>query len=131
MAPAPATAPNVVSGFTSLEPEIFSFLNGWMNDWQSRNAAAFFGRYAPEFKGTSTSRADWESILRPRIEGRRRISIGIQDLRSRTVSPTEVRLIFRQIYESDAGNDIGLKAMFLVKREGRWMIEREFFTPQQ
>ena len=27
------------------------------------------------------------------------------------------------------GNDIGLKAMILTRRDGRWLIEREYFTP--
>ena len=101
-----------------------------MNDWQSRNATSFFARYAPEFKGTAATRTEWEGILRPRIEGRRRISVGVSDLKSITVSPTQVRVLFKQTYESDAGNDIGLKAMYLVKRQGRWLIEREFFSPQ-
>jgi hypothetical protein len=134
VAPTPAPAPlppGVYAGFDALEPDVATFLNGWVNDWQSRNAAAFFARYVPEFRGTSASRADWEAVLRPRIEGRRRIAVSIVDLRSRVVTPTEVRLIFRQVYESDAGNDIGLKAMYLVKRDGRWLIEREFFTATQ
>jgi hypothetical protein len=51
------------------------------------------------------------------------------DVRVRMVSPTEARLVFRQDYDSDAYREVGTKAMFLVKRDGRWFIEREFFTP--
>lgn len=131
-APAPAPAPAAAAGsFAGLDPEVTAFLNGWMNDWQSRNATAFFSRYVPEFKGTSATRAEWEALRRPRIESRLSISIGVQDVRGRMDSPTNARVVFRQLYESDAGSEIGTKAMFLVKREGRWLIEREFFTPQQ
>lgn len=131
-APAPAPAPAAATGsFAGLDPEVTAFLNGWMNDWQSRNATAFFSRYVPEFKGTSATRAEWEALRRPRIESRLSISIGVQDVRGRMDSPTNARVVFRQLYESDAGSEIGTKAMFLVKRDGRWLIEREFFTPQQ
>lgn len=129
-APAPAPAP-VAGGFGSLDPEIGAFLTGWMNDWQARNATAFFARYVPEFKGTSPSREEWEALRRPRIESRLSISIGVQDVRAQRVSPTSARVVFRQVYDSDAGSEIGTKALFLVQRDGRWLIEREFFTPAQ
>ncbi len=126
---APAAA--ATTGFSSIEPDISAFLTQWMNDWQTRNANAFFAHYAPEFKGTSGTRQEWEALRRPRIESRLSISIGVLDVRTRVVSPTEARVVFRQAYESDAGSEVGTKAMFLVKRDGRWLIEREFFTPVQ
>ena len=131
--PPPAPAPAVVtsSGFSTLEPEVGAFLTGWMNDWQTRNATNFFARYVPEFRGTSASRGEWEALRRPRIESRQGVSLAVLDVRSRMVSPTEARLVFRQVYDSDAGSEIGTKAMFLTKRDGRWLIDREFFTPSQ
>jgi outer membrane protein assembly factor BamE len=130
-APAAApTAPQPVSvGFGGLDPEVSGFLNGWMNDWQARNSGAFFQRYAPEFKGTSASRADWEAQRRPSIESRVNVSLAVQDVRGVMVAPGVARVVFRQVYDSDAGSEIGTKALFLVKRDGRWLIEREFFTP--
>ncbi len=133
-APAPLPPPQVLpsaSTLASADPEITTFLNRWTSDWQSRNAAAYFAHYMPEFKGTSNSRAEWEALRRTRIEGGTRISLAALDVRVRMVSPTEARLVFRQNYESDAFSEIGTKAMFLVKRDGRWLIEREFFTPLQ
>jgi outer membrane protein assembly factor BamE len=126
----PQPAPSA-STLASADPEITTFLNRWTSDWQSRNAVAYFANYLPEFKGTSDTRAEWEALRRTRIEGRSRISVAALDVRVRMVSPTEARLVFRQVYESDAFNEIGTKAMFLVKRDGRWLIEREFFTPAQ
>jgi outer membrane protein, adhesin transport system len=126
----PQPAPSA-STLASADPEITTFLNRWTSDWQSRNAVAYFANYLPEFKGTSATRAEWEALRRTRIEGRSRISVAALDVRVRMVSPTEARLVFRQVYESDAFNEIGTKAMFLVKRDGRWLIEREFFTPAQ
>lgn len=126
---APPPAP--VAGFVGLDGEVTAFLNGWMNDWQARNASAFFARYVPEFRGTSASRAEWEAARRPRIESRLNVSIAVQDVRGVMVSPSAARIVFRQVYDSDAGSEIGTKALFLVKRDGRWLIEREFFTPAQ
>lgn len=126
--PQPAPSANVLS---AADPDITAFLNRWTSDWQSRNATAYFSHYLSEFKGTSATRAEWEALRRTRIEGRSRISVAASDVRVRMVSPTEARLVFRQVYESDAFNEIGTKAMFLVKRDGRWLIEREFFTPAQ
>jgi outer membrane protein, adhesin transport system len=114
---------------SSADPDITTFLNRWTSDWQARNAAAYFTHYLPEFKGTSATRAEWEALRRTRIEGRSRITLGVFDVRVRMVSPTEARLVFRQDYDSDAFKEVGTKAMFLVKRDGRWLIEREFFTP--
>lgn len=131
-APAPvAPLPAPVAGFVGLDGEVTAFLNGWMNDWQARNASAFFARYVPEFRGTSASRAEWEAARRPRIESRLNVSIAVQDVRGVMVSPNAARIVFRQIYDSDAGSEIGTKALFLVRRDGRWLIEREFFTPAQ
>ena len=130
----PAPSPALTSSASTLadaDPEITTLLNRWTLDWQSRNAGAFFGHYVPEFKGTSDTRSQWEALRRTRIEGRSRISLAALDVRARMVSPTEARLVFRQVYESDAFSEVGTKAMFLVKRDGRWFIEREFFTPAQ
>ncbi len=113
---------------TGVDPEIAAFLNQWIKDWQAKNAAAFFSHYVPEFRGSSASRPEWEAVTLPRIQGPRKLTVSIHDLRSRQVSPTEARIVFRQVYISDAGNDVFLKAMFLTKRDGRWMIEREFAT---
>ena len=130
VAPAAPAVPSAAP-FSSLDPELGGFLTGWMNDWQSRNATAFFARYGADFKGSSASREEWETLRRPRIEGRQRISIGVLDVRARMVSPVEARVVFRQVYESDAFNENGTKAMFLIKQNGRWIIDREFFTPAQ
>jgi outer membrane protein assembly factor BamE len=126
--PPPAPAPSA-STLASADPDITTFLNRWTSDWQARNAAAYFSHYLPEFTGTSATRAEWEALRRTRIEGRSRISLGVFDVRVRMVSPTEARLVFRQDYDSDAFKEVGTKAMFLVKRDGRWLVEREFFTP--
>ena len=130
---APAAAPSLPADATITQnnPEISAFLGRWANDWQSRNAAAYFSHYVPEFKGTSASRAEWEASRRTRIEGRSRISVVTSDVRMRVVSPTEARLVFRQVYDSDTFKEVGTKAMLLIKRDGRWLIEREFFTPSQ
>lgn len=125
-APAPGAA--VVGG---VSPEIDAFLNQWINDWQARNATAFFAHYVPEFRGTSASREDWEAGMLPRIQGPRRLTVSIQDLRSRVVSPVEARIVFREVFVSDVGNEVMLKAMFLTNRDGRWMVQREFATPDQ
>ena len=127
--PAAVPAPPVSVGFGGLDSEVSGFLNGWMNDWQARNSVAYFQRYVPEFKGSSASRAEWEAQRRPSIEARGNVSLAVQDVRGVMVSPGVARVVFRQIYDSDAGSEIGTKAMFLVKRDGRWLIEREFFTP--
>ncbi len=132
VAQAPASPPPApVPGFVGLDSEVTAFLNGWMNDWQARNASGFFARYVPEFRGTSASRAEWEAARRPRIESRLNVSIAVQDVRGVMVPPNAARIVFRQVYDSDAGSEIGTKALFLVKRDGRWLIEREFFTPAQ
>jgi outer membrane protein assembly factor BamE len=128
-APAPAPAPAVSSGFAGMDADVAAFLNGWMNDWQARNAQAYFARYLPEFKGTSATRAEWEAQRRPRIETRSGMTLGVQDVRAVMVPPDGARIVFRQVYNSDAGSEVGTKALFLVKRDGRWLIEREFFTP--
>lgn len=130
-APAPVPPAPVASASTlaSADPDITTFLNRWTSDWQARNTSAYFSHYLPDFKGTSETRAEWEALRRTRIEGRTRISLGVFDVRVRMVSPTEARLVFRQDYDSDAFKEVGTKAMFLVKRDGRWLIEREFFTP--
>jgi outer membrane protein assembly factor BamE len=131
-APAPLSPPPPAPSSSTLanaDPEITTLLNRWTSDWQARDTAAYFSHYLPDFKGTSETRAEWEALRRTRIEGRSRISLAVLDVRVRMVSPTEARLVFRQNYDSDAYKEVGTKAMFLVKRDGRWLIEREFFTP--
>ena len=127
-APSPAASVNTLAG---ADPEITTFLNRWTSDWQARNATAYFIHYLPEFKGTSATRTEWEAQRRSRIEGQQGISLAVLDVRVRMVSPTEARLVFRQNYSSGSYSEVGTKAMFLVKRDGRWFIEREFFTPAQ
>jgi outer membrane protein assembly factor BamE len=130
-APGVATAQPVEQNLAAMEREIIAMLEGWRNAWANRNVPQYLTYYTPDFKADSASRADWEKQRRERIGAAKSIRIDLSEVKVLITAPDAARVGMTQRYVSDTLDQAGAKSLYLVKREGKWLIEREVFLPKQ
>lgn len=111
--------------------DLEAFLAGWRNAWAGRDVAAYLQHYHPDFKGQTSSPAQWRAA-RQRVIGRAgQIEIELGQPEIRREGEDRAWLTFDQRYRSSALSDDGLKQLQLRKIDGRWLIEQEVFTPRK
>lgn len=133
-APAPAVAPAVKPAAASAPPvalsaagtsEVEAAVRSWAAAWSQRDMPAYFAAYAPDFRGQTSSRKAWEQDRHARIAARKRIKVGLSDLRI-SVDGDQATAKFRQSYASDALSSTSRKTLHLVRTaNGRWLIRQE------
>lgn len=129
---APSTPPGNAprnSAVSVVEQEVSAFVNQWTADWQARNPAQLLSHYTAQFNGGGARRAEWAAQISQRLEKASNITLSVTDLRVRTNSANAITVTFTQALQIDATREVGTKTLELVKRDGRWLIERESFTP--
>jgi len=125
--PAAPTAAIAPPPDNSLHP----FLTAWRDAWASRDVAAYLQHYHPDFKGQTSSPAQWRAA-RQRVIGRAgQIELELGQPEIRREGEDRAWLTFEQRYRSQALSDEGLKQLQLRKVDGRWLIEQEVFTPRK
>ena len=125
VATAPAPAPKAADASANASADVSAAVRSWAAAWSARDAASYVGFYAPEFKGTATSRKRWERERTERITQRSRIKVEVSDLVVSAIGDkAEVR--FRQSYESDGPKEVSLKTLNMVRSPGgQWLITKE------
>jgi len=97
----------------------------WAQAWSQRDMSAYYAAYAPDFKGTASSRKAWEADRRVRIVGKKKISVTLSEIHVK-VSGDSASIRFRQNYTSDVLSVRSSKSMEMVKsKSGDWRITTE------
>lgn len=128
----PAAAPALVkaeadkpNATDSDKKAIEKALQDWAKAWSSRNMVAYFDAYAPDFKGKAASRKAWEQERRDRIVGKKKIAVGLSDMRIK-LSGNKASVYLRQDYSSDALSvKSGKNFEMLKNKSGDWLISQE------
>jgi len=134
--PAATTSGDVATTQTATAPvaplaadpgaDVLATVEGWAQAWSRGDAAAYLGYYAPTFNPSGgMSRAAWEAQRRESLEASRGLRVTIASPRVTLEDDTHARVTFQQNYASQTFERSALKTLRLVKREGRWLIERE------
>lgn len=123
--------PGQVQNAGAMEKEILATLEGWRNAWASRNVAQYLAYYTPQFKGEYSSRAAWEAARKERMGSAKFIHLDLLDVKILITDVDAARLSFTQSYKSDSYSEAGAKSLYLVKRNGKWLIDREIFFSKQ
>jgi tetratricopeptide (TPR) repeat protein len=106
--------------------EVMNAVNGWAQAWSKKDADAYLGYYAKDFKTPGGEARDaWEKGRRSRIEAPKSISVAIESPKVTMPSPEQASVSFRQTYKSDKLSTKSRKTLELVKSDGRWLIQEE------
>ncbi len=122
----PQPLPLPVSPTADIENQV----KAWAAAWSARDYNAYTGFYAPSFTPDGgLSREDWAQLRRNRIAGRGTIEVEIQDLKIRPDGNERAFAEFRQVYRSNAYNDVTQKTLEMLRVNGKWLINKESSVP--
>jgi tetratricopeptide (TPR) repeat protein len=120
----PKPAPTPPAGDPS--KEILNAVNGWAQAWSKKDADAYLGYYAKEFKTPGgEARAEWEKARRTRITAPKSISVSLDSPKVTMSGADRATVTFRQNYKSDVLKSNSRKTLTLIRAEGGWKILEE------
>lgn len=131
--PSGSSSPSVVSARVQSAPspaanvneEVSTALRAWANAWSNRDSKGYLAAYSAAFElPKGMTRAQWEAERRNRIDGRRFISVTLDDIVV-SVNGDAATVRFRQHYKSDSLSTSGRKTLTFTKSNGKWLIQQE------
>jgi len=128
VAAAPAAAAVTSAASPAASPDqaaVLAVVRDWAAAWSRKDVDAYLGYYADDFRTPDgESRNDWAAQRRMRIDGRKRIALGIvaPDV---TVSGDIATVVFTQKYTSDQLAETSAKTLVLARRGNAWKIVQE------
>jgi TPR repeat protein len=127
-APAAKAMTSDTSPATAASPDqaaVLAALRDWAAAWSRKDVDAYLGYYTDDFRTPNgESRSDWAAQRRTRIDGRKRIAVGIV-APAVTVSGDTATAMFTQKYTSDQLAETSAKTLVLVRRGDAWKIVQE------
>ena len=129
--PAPKEAPKEPAKAAAEKPadntaEVMKTVDDWAQAWSKKDADAYLGYYAKDFKTPGGEARDaWEQGRRSRIDAPKSIAVGIESAKVTMRNPEQASVSFRQTYKSDKLSTTSRKTLELVKADGRWLIKEE------
>jgi tetratricopeptide (TPR) repeat protein len=117
--PKPAAAANATA-------EVLAAVNGWAKAWAKKDADAYLGYYAKNFKVPGgEARAEWEKGRRTRITAPKSISVSLGSPKVTMSGSNDAKVTFRQTYRSDVLKSNSTKTLIMTRSDGRWQIVQE------
>ena len=106
--------------------EVLKAVTGWAQAWSKKDADAYLGYYAKDFKTPGgEARAEWEKTRRSRITAPKSISVGLESPKVTMNGADRASVTFRQNYKSDVLKSNSRKTLVMVKADGGWKILEE------
>lgn len=122
-APAPASTTQVVGG--PVDPAVEVALKDWAAAWSAKDFDKYMGFYASDFKTGKMAKAAWVAQRKGRVTKPGPISVELSDIRLINKGADRAMTTFSQKYTSKDFKDHKTKSLDWVKRDGKWLIERE------
>jgi murein L,D-transpeptidase YafK len=107
--------------------ELLHQMDGWRQDWESRNTDRYLTHYSKRFSSNGVDHAQWSTQKRQVNAGKTWITVGVNDL-SLFLYPGEQALAvatFEQDYASNNLSNRMKKRQYWIKEDGRWKIVYE------
>jgi murein L,D-transpeptidase YafK len=104
-------------------------ISNWQKVWQEKDLQKYIDSYSEDFSSLGLDRKGWK---RHKSEINRRygqIRVTISNLKIKLISSKRAKACFDQKYSSDQYHDRGEKTIQLIKRGGKWKIQRETWVP--
>lgn len=106
------------------EAAVRAAVEAWAAAWSRRDVDAYLAAYTPDHAADGMDRAAWEASRRERIEGKKSISVKLDQLKVQ-VRGDQATVSFRQEYAADTLRVKSRKQLKLVLVDGAWRIQRE------
>lgn len=105
---------------------VLEAVQSWAHAWSARDVQDYLAHYHPQFKPKEAStRADWETQRRLRIESRRHIEVEVLHPRVQR-DGTRASVTFIQRYRADGQRELRTRKTMVLQLEGsRWLIIEE------
>jgi len=101
-------------------------LQAWAKAWSLRDMPAYLASYAPDFQPAKQQAFDqWRTERYQRITSRKRIQVGLKDLRIQYPTDHTAVATFLETYQADGLSLTHQKVMELKRIDNRWLIVRE------
>ncbi|MDX9767111.1 MAG: hypothetical protein RBT51_07210 [Ectothiorhodospiraceae bacterium] len=125
--PTPTIAPVAVPAAPPppARPLVRDSIDAWIEAWSARDVERYVSHYAPDYAPEGMTRAAWIEERRVRLKRPAWIKIRIEDVTIRSQTDDEVSVRFKQRYSAPGYNDVSIKQMAFVLRDGKWLITSE------
>lgn len=127
-APAPPAAPKAAPA-PAIEKSALNALERWRRAWESKDLIGYLAAYAADFRGEKASRNAWIQHREALIQKPGDLDIRISNVTIRPVADNQIRVQFRQRYQSAGYRDEGLKSLLMILEKGQWLIQEERTLP--
>lgn len=122
--PKPAPAPESKPAANGRQ-EVEKAIRDWAAAWSRKDVKAYLGAYARDFQTPGGEpRSTWEAERTRRIDKPEPIQVSVENIQV-AVEGDRATAKFRQHYKSGKLKTAASKAMVLVHRDGRWLIQQE------
>jgi len=104
-------------------------ISDWRKAWQEKDLQGYMFSYAEDFSSLGLDRKDWKRHKSEINKRYGQIRIRISNLKIKLLSSDRATAYFDQEYTSDRHHDKGRKTIRLIKRDGKWKINKETWAP--
>jgi tetratricopeptide (TPR) repeat protein len=121
--PKPAAAVEAKPSASGKEAE--KAIRDWAAAWSRKDVKAYLASYASDFQTPAgEARSAWEAERTRRINKAEPIQVGVENIQV-TMEGDRATVKFRQHYKSGKLKTSATKAMVMVRRDGKWLIQQE------
>ena len=125
-APTPAATASTAAAAPGADPAIGRQLQAWAEAWEGKAIDDYLQHYASDFQPAGKlSHPDWLAQRRQRLARPGTISVEISELDIRQSGDT-ASARFVQTYRASGQTLTDRKTLELVRRDGKWLILREY-----
>ncbi len=124
-APMPLASPASGTPPAAATPAIEPLVKAWAAAWTARDVKTYLSFYSPRFKPEQGSLAAWTKQRTQRIEKASNITVEVDKLNVKSVSPSSAEAQFIQRYGSKRTRDVMNKTLQYELENGQWKIVRE------
>jgi outer membrane protein, adhesin transport system len=100
-------------------------LRDWAAAWMSKDIERYYTFYSPKFGPMKANKDKWMSERKRLVTKPGDISVVLEDIQAKTVSPTRAETTFKQTYRSSNYNDVMVKTLTWELSGKDWLIVRE------
>jgi len=100
-------------------------LRDWAAAWMSKDIERYYTFYSPKFGPMKANKDKWMADRKRLVTKPGDITVQLDDIQAKTVSPTRAETTFKQTYRSSNYNDVMVKTLTWELSGKDWLIVRE------
>ena len=100
-------------------------LRDWASAWSAKDIQRYYTFYSPSFGPLKANKAKWMADRQRLVTKPGDITVQLDDIQARTLSPTRAETTFKQTYRSSNYNDVMVKTLTWELAGKDWLIVKE------